>query len=79
MCLHSKSTPIEKPDMSKSVLQVTTRTDPLIEIKNLTKIYGDKETQHIAINNLCLEMYRGEVFGLLGHNGKLFFLCYCAP
>lgn len=38
---------------------------PVIETKNLTKTYGNLT----AVNNLDLEIGKGEVFGLLGPNG----------
>lgn len=37
----------------------------IIEIKNLTKKYGAL----VAVNNISFEVYKGEVFGLLGENG----------
>ncbi|GAC1502154.1 MAG: ATP-binding cassette domain-containing protein [Ktedonobacteraceae bacterium] len=37
----------------------------IIEIRNLVKRYGD----YTAVNNISLEVARGEVFGLLGPNG----------
>ncbi|MCX6039264.1 MAG: ATP-binding cassette domain-containing protein, partial [Chloroflexi bacterium] len=37
----------------------------LIETRNLVKLYGDK----MAVNNVSLEVHRGEVFGFLGPNG----------
>lgn len=37
----------------------------MIEIKNLTKRYGDI----VAVNNVSLEVKRGEIFGFLGVNG----------
>lgn len=37
----------------------------MIEISNVTKKYKDK----IAVNNLCLDIKKGEVFALLGTNG----------
>ncbi len=46
--------------------------EPVIEISNLTKIYRDfwgrKKVR--AVNALSLEVYKGEVFGLLGPNGS---------
>ncbi len=46
--------------------------EPVIEIRNLSKIYRDfwgrKKVQ--AVKSLNLEVYRGEVFGLLGPNGS---------
>ncbi len=38
---------------------------PIIEIKNLTKKYGEL----VAVDNLNLEVQEGEIFGLLGPNG----------
>jgi ABC-2 type transport system ATP-binding protein len=37
----------------------------LIEVKNLTKIYGD----HTAIKNLNFKIEKGKIYGLLGPNG----------
>lgn len=46
--------------------------EPVIQIRNLTKIYRDfwgrKKVR--ALNSLSLDVYRGEVFGLLGPNGS---------
>lgn len=38
---------------------------PVIEIEGLTRRFGDK----LAVDHLTLQVYRGEVFGFLGHNG----------
>ncbi|WP_042725406.1 ABC transporter ATP-binding protein [Chthoniobacter flavus] len=38
---------------------------PMIELRNLQKAFGGKP----ALHDLSLEMKRGEIFGLLGHNG----------
>lgn len=47
-------------------------SEPVIQIRNLTKIYRDfwgrKKVQ--ALNSLSLEVNKGEVFGLLGPNGS---------
>ena len=37
----------------------------MIRLAGLTKQYGDK----IALDNLDLEIFDGEIFGLIGHNG----------
>ena len=39
--------------------------EKVIEVSNLRKTYRDK----VAIDNLSLDVYKGEVFGLLGPNG----------
>ncbi|RMG32966.1 MAG: ABC transporter ATP-binding protein [Planctomycetota bacterium] len=47
-------------------------SEPVIQINNLTKIYRDfwgrKKVR--AVNALSLDVYKGEVFGLLGPNGS---------
>jgi ABC-2 type transport system ATP-binding protein len=40
-------------------------TDILIRTQNLTKQFAD----HIAVNQVCLEIGKGEVYGLIGANG----------
>ena len=37
----------------------------MIEVKNLTKVYGD----HTAVDNLSFKIYNGKIYGLLGPNG----------
>lgn len=37
----------------------------MLKINNLTKIYGDKK----AVDNLTIEIGRGEIYGFIGHNG----------
>ncbi len=48
------------------------QTESVIEIRHLTKIYRDfwgrKKVR--ALNSLSLDVYKGEVFGLLGPNGS---------
>ncbi len=40
-------------------------TNPVIELSGLTRRFGDV----VAVERLTLEVYPGEVFGVLGHNG----------
>src|SRR6266446_2175012 len=44
----------------------------LVEIRKLTKVYRDfwGRQKKIALQALNLEIYRGEIFGLLGPNGS---------
>src|SRR6201988_1153733 len=48
------------------------QTEEVVQIRNLTKIYRDfwgrKKVR--ALNSLSLDVYKGEVFGLLGPNGS---------
>ena len=37
----------------------------MLRIEHLTKKYGEK----IAVNDLCLHIHSGEVYGFIGHNG----------
>ena len=37
----------------------------MIEIKNVTKKYGDK----VALNNVSFDVNDGEIFAFIGHNG----------
>ena len=37
----------------------------MIKIDKVTKTYGN----HMALDNLCLEVLSGEIYGLLGANG----------
>lgn len=39
--------------------------EPVVEIKNLSKRYGDFQ----ALDNLCLNVYRGQILGFIGPNG----------
>jgi len=39
--------------------------EKIIEVKNLSKYFG----QIIALEDICFEVYKGEVFGFLGPNG----------
>eukprot|EP01022_Parablepharisma_sp_SALTPOND_P028453 TRINITY_DN70995_c0_g1_i1.p1 TRINITY_DN70995_c0_g1~~TRINITY_DN70995_c0_g1_i1.p1 ORF type:complete len:771 (+),score=42.77 TRINITY_DN70995_c0_g1_i1:1465-3777(+) len=41
-------------------------TGDCLTIKGMTKIYGDGK---LAVNNVSLNIYKGQVFILLGHNG----------
>lgn len=40
-------------------------TEKIIEVKNLVKRFGD----FVANDNLCFDVFKGEIFGFLGANG----------
>ena len=42
---------------------------PMLEIKNLVKIYGSGKGEKLAVDNISLTVERGSFFGLLGPNG----------
>ena len=42
---------------------------PMLEIKNLVKVYGTGEKAKTAVDNISLSIPRGSFFGLLGPNG----------
>jgi len=46
-------------------IQITTMSNPIISVKNLTKKYADFE----AVKGISFEVFEGEIFGLLGPNG----------
>lgn len=44
-------------------------TTPIIEIKNVTKVYCDSKSTVHALNGVSIAIKQGEIFGLLGVNG----------
>jgi len=44
---------------------MTIAQEPIIVCSDLTRLFGDL----VAVDHLTLQVYAGEVFGLLGHNG----------
>ncbi len=46
-------------------MNMATHSHPVICTSGLTRRFGDK----VAVNDLTLEIDRGEIFGFLGHNG----------
>jgi ABC-2 type transport system ATP-binding protein len=44
-------------------------TTPMLEIKNLRKVYGKGKAEKIAVDGINLTVERGAFFGLLGPNG----------
>jgi len=43
--------------------------NPILQITNLRKVYGQGESQKVAVDNISLTVQRGSFFGLLGPNG----------
>lgn len=48
---------------------LTAMTSPMLEIKDLRKVYGTGKTQKVAVDGISLTVERGAFFGLLGPNG----------
>jgi len=42
---------------------------PILSIQNITKVYQSKSSITRALDNVSLDIYSGEIFGLLGVNG----------
>lgn len=53
----------------KSARLVRMSSSPMLEIKNLTKVYGKGKDQKVAVDNISLSIKRGAFYGLLGPNG----------
>ncbi len=44
-------------------------SQPMLEIKNLRKVYGSGKAEKVAVEGISLTVPRGSFFGLLGPNG----------
>ena len=42
----------------------------MLEIKNVTKIYGEGTTQVVALNNVCLQVNKGDFLAVMGPSGS---------
>ena len=56
---------IEKSNVDDTTWHIDDKTKPLVQIKGLTKKFGDV----IAVDNVDLDIYQGELFCLLGGSG----------
>ena len=50
-------------------LQALAKENKSLEIKNLVKVFDTPVGPKIAVNDLNVTMYEGQIFCLLGHNG----------
>jgi len=46
------------------------RWDKMLEIKNVTKIYGEGETKVVALNNVSLRVEKGDFIAVMGPSGS---------
>lgn len=42
---------------------------PIYQLKHLCKIYQDKKQKNIALDDISMEIYEGEIFGIIGMSG----------
>ncbi len=55
----------------KKEKNVKAETEPILEVKNLTHIYGEETAfERVALKNVSLTINRGEFIGLIGHTGS---------
>jgi hypothetical protein len=70
--LGGSSLPGGEPTQIEAVadeLRALGKSQKCIETKFLRKEFSTPDGVLVAVNNLCLTMYEGQIFALLGHNG----------
>lgn len=43
--------------------------EPIIEVRNLTKIFVSRRTKVTAVEDVSFDVFKGEIFGMIGPNG----------
>jgi ABC-2 type transport system ATP-binding protein len=43
--------------------------EPIIEVKNLVKVFNSRGRTITAVNDVSFEVFKGEIFGMIGPNG----------
>jgi ABC-2 type transport system ATP-binding protein len=43
--------------------------EPIIEVRNLTKIFTSRRAKVTAVDDISFDVFRGEIFGMIGPNG----------
>ena len=62
---------LAQPDAyNKKQLSVTTMQDPVIEIYNLSKLFGIGDATNVALDNVTLRIERGEFVCIMGPSGS---------
>ena len=45
-------------------------SNPILEVKNITKSFGNNDESNIVLDNLSMQVNRGESLGLVGASGS---------
>ncbi len=57
--------------MVEKVEKSTTLTEPIVEIQQISYVYNDaSKYKTTAINDVSLNIYKGEILGIIGHTGS---------
>jgi len=43
--------------------------EPIIEVRNLTKVFLSRGRKITAVNDINFDVFKGEIFGMIGPNG----------
>ena len=65
-CFNPKYMCPKRPYASDGSLRDTASGNAVLSIQHLRKVFPDGK---VAVDDLCLDSYAGEIFALLGHNG----------
>ena len=60
---------MQQSDSRRAEGESADRSDAVIEVDGLTKVYGDGDDSVTAVDDLSFRVERGEIVGLLGPNG----------
>ncbi len=55
--------------LTKSPVPAADSADPLIRLESVSKVFGKEPAGHRALDNVDLEIHRGEIFAVIGYSG----------